>query len=71
MTVTGAVSTSVWFAARDPFRSTPRTVSWLNDDHGDSKKDTTPKKKRIAILGWGSLLWERGKAFDQWHRRWR
>lgn len=25
---------------------------------------------RIAILGWGSLLWEGGAAFDQWHGPW-
>lgn len=28
-------------------------------------------KKRIAILGWGSLLWEGGHEFDQWHGPWR
>jgi hypothetical protein len=25
---------------------------------------------RIAILGWGSLLWEGGAEFDQWHGPW-
>lgn len=25
---------------------------------------------RIAILGWGSLLWEGGEAFDRWHGEW-
>jgi hypothetical protein len=25
---------------------------------------------KIAILGWGSLLWEKGGAFDQWHGEW-
>ena len=25
---------------------------------------------RIAILGWGSLLWEGGPAFDRWHEPW-
>ena len=25
---------------------------------------------RVAILGWGSLLWE-GSAFDKWHDDWR
>ena len=25
---------------------------------------------RIAILGWGSLLWEGGAEFDQWHDPW-
>jgi hypothetical protein len=24
----------------------------------------------IAILGWGSLLWEGGQEFDQWHGPW-
>ena len=28
-------------------------------------------KKRIAILGWGSLLWEGGRDFDEWHGPWR
>lgn len=26
---------------------------------------------RIAMLGWGSLLWEGGVEFDQWHEPWR
>ena len=26
---------------------------------------------RIAILGWGSLLWEGGEEFDRWHDRWK
>ena len=25
---------------------------------------------RIAILGWGSLLWDVGQEFDQWHEPW-
>lgn len=25
---------------------------------------------RIAILGWGSLLWEPHDAFDKWHDKW-
>ena len=25
---------------------------------------------RIAILGWGSLLWEGGAEFDRWHEPW-
>ena len=25
---------------------------------------------RIAILGWGSLLWEGGLEFDSWHDAW-
>ena len=25
---------------------------------------------RIAILGWGSLLWEGGREFDEWHDPW-
>ena len=25
---------------------------------------------RIAILGWGSLLWEGGPEFDRWHAPW-
>jgi hypothetical protein len=25
---------------------------------------------RIVILGWGSLLWEGGAGFDQWHEPW-
>lgn len=25
---------------------------------------------RIAILGWGSLLWEARTEFDQWHGKW-
>jgi hypothetical protein len=25
---------------------------------------------RIAILGWGSLLWEGGVEFDEWHGKW-
>ena len=30
-------------------------------------------KQRIAILGWGSLLWDdaANKRFDRWHDRWR
>jgi len=24
----------------------------------------------IAILGWGSLLWEGGREFDDWHDQW-
>ena len=24
----------------------------------------------IAILGWGSLLWEGGEEFDDWHEQW-
>jgi hypothetical protein len=28
------------------------------------------KQMRIAILGWGSLLWEGGREFDDWHHRW-
>lgn len=26
--------------------------------------------KRIALLGWGSLLWDSGTAFDAWHEPW-
>jgi hypothetical protein len=26
---------------------------------------------KIAILGWGSLLWEGGQEFDRWHEQWR
>ncbi|MGP0591400.1 hypothetical protein ACTRXD_02530 [Nitrospira sp. T9] len=25
---------------------------------------------KIAILGWGSLLWEGGVEFDRWHEQW-
>ena len=25
---------------------------------------------RIGILGWGSLLWEGGREFDDWHGPW-
>lgn len=25
----------------------------------------------VAILGWGSLLWEGGIEFDRWHTKWR
>ena len=25
---------------------------------------------RVALLGWGSLLWEGGTAFDTWHEPW-
>lgn len=25
---------------------------------------------RIALLGWGSLLWEGGNTFDEWHEPW-
>lgn len=25
---------------------------------------------RIALLGWGSLLWEGGNTFDDWHEHW-
>ena len=28
------------------------------------------RKKKITILGWGSLLWEGGDEFDQWHGPW-
>jgi hypothetical protein len=27
--------------------------------------------RRIAVLGWGSLLWEGGDKFDAWHTPWR
>lgn len=36
------------------------------DDH----RLGTPLPKRIAILGWGSLLWEGGDNFDAWHTAW-
>ena len=26
---------------------------------------------RIAILGWGSLLWDKDEFFDQWHDEWK
>ena len=26
---------------------------------------------RIAVVGWGSLLWEGGAKFDRWHDEWR
>lgn len=26
---------------------------------------------KIAILGWGSLLWDKHETFDQWHDTWR
>jgi hypothetical protein len=26
---------------------------------------------QIAILGWGSLLWEDRPEFDEWHDNWR
>jgi hypothetical protein len=29
------------------------------------------KTPRIAILGWGSLLWEGGTDFDKWRDEWR
>ena len=25
---------------------------------------------KIAILGWGSLLWEGGQEFERWHDAW-
>jgi hypothetical protein len=28
------------------------------------------KRVEIAILGWGSLLWEGGREFDDWHDEW-
>jgi hypothetical protein len=28
------------------------------------------KRVKIAILGWGSLLWEGGQEFDRWHGPW-
>jgi hypothetical protein len=28
------------------------------------------EEMRIAILGWGSLLWEGGAEFDKWHDPW-
>lgn len=28
------------------------------------------KEPRVAILGWGSLLWEGGSEFDNWHDPW-
>jgi hypothetical protein len=31
----------------------------------------TPNRSLIAILGWGSLLWEAAPEFDQWHDPWR
>ncbi len=27
-------------------------------------------KMKIAVLGWGSLLWEGGPNFDEWHEPW-
>ncbi len=30
-----------------------------------------PDRSRIAILGWGSLLWEAAPEFDRWHDPWR
>ena len=27
-------------------------------------------EKRIALLGWGSLLWDNDKQFDDWHEHW-
>lgn len=29
------------------------------------------EEARIAILGWGSLLWEDHPEFDKWHEAWR
>jgi len=33
-------------------------------------QNSQKEKLRIAILGWGSLLWEGGPEFDSWHGPW-
>jgi hypothetical protein len=33
-------------------------------------QNSQEQKLRIAILGWGSLLWEGGLDFDMWHGPW-
>jgi hypothetical protein len=44
------------------------------DDAGtlDKRDNSTGKQgsMKIAILGWGSLLWEGGTEFDRWHTSW-
>lgn len=32
------------------------------------RSETPPQ---IALLGWGSLLWDRDEEFDRWHDEWR
>jgi len=34
-------------------------------------RNVEEKKMKIAILGWGSLLWEGGPEFDSWIEPWR
>ncbi len=36
-------------------------MHWIEEDNS----------KQIAILGWGSLLWEDGGEFDRWRDEWR
>lgn len=36
---------------------------------GEPQEQNHPQM-RIAILGWGSLLWEGGAEFDRWHTDW-
>jgi hypothetical protein len=33
-------------------------------------QNSPEQKLRIALLGWGSLLWEGGPDFDRWHDSW-
>jgi hypothetical protein len=35
-----------------------------------STQNLQEQKLRIALLGWGSLLWEGGPDFDRWHGPW-
>jgi len=35
-----------------------------------STQNLQEQKLRIALLGWASLLWERGPDFDRWRGPW-
>lgn len=40
-------------------------------EHSEPPKSPRMTPTRIALLGWGSLLWEGGVAFDSYHDEWK